>query len=68
LIHKEGKKKTEYIEYIKRTTNALPFYGCTFIAQRSATRFGQACGHLQGGENNNTNTFKNQIAFVKLHS
>ena len=33
----------------------LSFYECTFIAQRSPTCFGHACGHLQGGGNNNTN-------------
>ena len=31
------------------------FYACNFIAQWSPKCFGHSCGHLQGGENKNTN-------------
>jgi len=41
--------------YIKRPTGALRLHGCNFIAQWSPTCFGSSCGHLQGGENKDTN-------------
>jgi len=46
------------VKYIKRPTNALRFCGCNFIAQWSPTCFGQSRGHLQGGDNKNTDTIK----------
>jgi hypothetical protein len=49
------------IQYITRPTNALWFYGCNFIAWWSPTCFGHQRGHLQGGENRNTNTVERQL-------
>jgi len=46
------------IQYIKGPTNVRWFNGCNFIAFWSPACFGHSCGHLQGGENNNTNTIK----------
>ena len=43
---------------IKRPTNVLWFYGCNLISSWSPTCFGHSCGHLQGGENKNTDIFK----------
>ena len=45
----------KFTKYIKMPTNALRCHSSKFIAQWPPTCFDLSCGHLQGGENMNTN-------------
>ena len=51
LTNKKTKNK-----FIKTANKCTWIYECNFITLESHTNFGHSHGHLQGGENKNTNT------------